>query len=42
MVFREVLLRVDKVLEMFGYEFFELVKRNEGRLDMVGFRVERW
>ena len=35
-VFREFLFRVDKVLEMFGNELFELVKRNEGRLDVVG------
>ncbi len=38
-MFREFLFRVDKVLEMFGNEFFELVKRNEGRLDMVGLVV---
>ncbi len=36
MVFREVLFRVDKVLEVFGDELLELVERNEGRLDMVG------
>ena len=29
-MFREFLFRVDKVLEMFGNELFELVKRNEG------------
>ena len=33
---REFLFRVDKVLEVFGNELSELVKRNEGRLDMVG------
>ena len=38
-VFREFLFRVDKVLEMFGNELFELVKRNEGRLDVVGLVV---
>ncbi len=38
-VFREVLFRVDKVLEMFGNELFELVKRNEGRLDVVDLVV---
>ncbi len=36
MVFREVLFRVDKVLEVFGDELLELDERNEGRLDMVG------
>jgi hypothetical protein len=30
-VFWEFLFRVDKVLEMFGNELFELVKGNEGR-----------
>ena len=35
-MFREFLFRVDKVLEMFGNELFELVKRNERRLDVVG------
>ena len=39
MVFREFLFRVDKVLEMFGNELFERVKRNEGRLDVVGLVV---
>ena len=38
-MFRVFLFRVDKVLEMFGNELFELVKRNEGRLDMVGLVV---
>ena len=38
-MFREVLFRVDKVLEVFGNEFFERVKRNEGRLDVVGLVV---
>ena len=38
-MFREFLFRVDKVLEMFGNELFELVKRNEGRLDVVGLVV---
>ena len=38
-VFREFLFRVDKVLEMFGNELFERVKRNEGRLDVVGLVV---
>ena len=39
-MFREFLFRVDKVLEMFGNnELFELVKRNKGRLDVVGLRV---
>jgi hypothetical protein len=35
-VFRKVLFRVDKVLEVLGDELLELVERNEGRLDMVG------
>ena len=35
-MFREFLFCVDKVLEMFGNELFELVKRNERRLDVVG------
>ena len=38
-MFREFLFRVDKVLEMFGNELFELVKRNEGGLDVVGLVV---
>ncbi len=38
-MFREFLFRVDKVLEMFGNEIFELVKRNEGRLDVVDLVV---
>ena len=38
-VFREFLFRVDKVLEMFGNELFEFVKRNEGRLDVVDLVV---
>ena len=39
MVFREFLFSVDKVLEMFGNELFELVKRNEGRLNVVDLVV---
>jgi hypothetical protein len=39
-VFRKVLFRVDKVLEVLGDELLELVERNERRLDMVG-RVVR-
>jgi hypothetical protein len=35
-VFRKVVFRVDKVLEVLGDELLELVERNEGRLDMVG------
>jgi hypothetical protein len=38
-VLREFLFRVDKVLEVFGDDLFELVKRNEGRLDVVGLVV---
>ncbi len=38
-MFREVLFRVDEVLEMFGNELFKRVKRNEGRLDMIGLVV---
>ncbi len=38
-MFREFSFRVDKVLEMFGNELFELVKRNEGRLDVVDLVV---
>ena len=38
-MFREFLFSVDKVLEMFGNELFKLVKRNEGRLDVVGLVV---
>ena len=38
-MFREFLFRVDKVLEVFGNELLEIVKRNEGRLDMVDLVV---
>ena len=36
MVFRELLFRVDQVLEVICNEPLNLLKRNEGRLDMVG------
>ena len=39
-MFREYLFRVDKVLEMFGNELLELVKRHdERRLDVVDLVV---
>ena len=39
MVFRELLFRVDQVLEVICDEPLNLLKRNEGRLDMVGLVV---